>query len=98
MIFHAVFTTLMIMKLDQNPVFRKIIVPWYDSENACLTSMGFLAAVAIFGAFGLPVAREDPAYAAAAWVPGLLVVLSAATFASMGIRLLLRRSAQRSSR
>ncbi|MGD8960720.1 MAG: hypothetical protein PVI27_12805, partial [Desulfobacteraceae bacterium] len=86
------------MKLDQNPVFRKIIVPWYDSEHACLTSMGFLAAAAIFAAVGLSVTREDPAYAAYAWVPGLLLVLSAATFISMGIRLLLRHSARRPSR
>ncbi len=86
------------MKLDQNPVFRRIIVPWYDSENACLAFMGFLAAVAIFGAIGLSVTREDPAYAEFAWVPGLLLVLSATIFATCGIRLILRRTGQRPSR
>jgi hypothetical protein len=86
------------MKLDQNPVFRRIIVPWYDSEKVCLAFMGFLAAVIIFGATGLSVSHEDPAYAAFTWVPGLLVVLSATIFVTMGIRLALRRTGHRPSR
>lgn len=86
------------MKLDQNPVFRRIIVPWYDSDRVCLAFLGFLAAVILFGATGLSVTREDPAYAEYAWVPGLLLVLSAAIFVTMGIRLILRRTAHRPSR
>jgi hypothetical protein len=85
------------MKLDQNPVFRKIIIPWYDSENACLALMGFLAAVAVFGVIGLSVTREDPAYTEFAWVPGLLLVLSATIFVTIGIRLILRHTGQRPS-
>ena len=30
------------MRLDQNPIYRKEIVPWYDSDIACMALIGYL--------------------------------------------------------
>ena len=73
--------------MDQNPFFRKIIVPWYDSDTACYIVVGCMGLIIFFGFTGISVARENPATQAHVWVPVLLIVLSAAVIVSTLIRL-----------
>jgi len=78
------------MRLDQNPVFRKVIVPWYDSETVCLIVIVCMGVVVIFGLAGIAVARDHLIYQKHTWVPILLVFLSACVIASITIRLVKR--------
>jgi len=85
------------MRLDQNPVFRKVIVPWYDSETVCLIVIVCMGVVAIFGSAGIAVARDNLIYQKHIWVPILLVLMSASVVVSIAIRLV-RRYLQRFSK
>jgi len=85
------------MRLDQNPVFRKVIVPWYDSEIVCLAVMVFMGLVVLFGVAGMSVSREFDEFQGYVWVPVLLVVMGAAVIVSTAIRLI-KRYAQRFNR
>ncbi len=78
------------MRLDQNPVYRKVIVPWYDSEIACLVLIGFLFVVFLFGFIGISVAIDNSAYGAYVWIPISLVVMSGGIIISITIRLIIR--------
>ena len=78
------------MRLDQNPVYRKVIVPWYDSEIACLIVIALMFIVFIFGFIGISVARETTEYRSFVWVPVLVVTLSGAVILSTTIRLIRR--------
>lgn len=82
------------MRLDQNPVFRKPIVPWYDSETACLIVIIGMFLVFVFASAGVAVAREQVHYRAHLWVPALLMLLSSAVIISTTLRLI-NRYAQR---
>ena len=75
------------MRLDQNPVFRKVIVPWYDSETACFTLMAIMGVVFLFGLVGLSVARETPDHHDHIWVPISLLLMSGGVIISLAIRL-----------
>lgn len=86
-----------VMRLDQNPVFRKVIVPWYDSEMACLIMIILMGVVVFFGFAGLSVARNNPAYQEHIWVPFLLIAMSGGVIISITIRLI-RRYSQRFSK
>jgi hypothetical protein len=78
------------MHQDKNPVFRKAIIPWYDSTRTCWILIGFLTAVVLFGAAGVDVALHTPAYAGYVWVPLLLVILGLGVIGSILIRMLRR--------
>ena len=78
------------MRLDQNPVYRKVIVPWYDSEIACLIVIVLMFIVFLFGFMGISVARETTEYRSFVWVPVLIVTLSGAVILSTTIRLIRR--------
>lgn len=78
------------MRLDKNPVFRKIIVPWYDSEAACLFMIIFMAFVFLFSLAGVVVARETVEYHGYLWAPVFLMVMSAGVIVSTTIRLIKR--------
>ncbi len=78
------------MRLDQNPVYRKVIVPWYDSEIACLVLIAFLFVVFLFGFIGISVVSESISYGSYIWVPIVLVVLSGGVILSLTIRLVRR--------
>ena len=78
------------MRLDQNPVYRKVIVPWYDSEIACLVLIVLLFVVFLFGFIGISVASETIFYGSSIWVPIVLVVLSGGIILSITIRLIRR--------
>jgi len=85
------------MQLDQNPFFRKVIIPWYDSKTACLLVLGFLVLVSFFGFLGISVAVENAETFPAIWVPLLLVSASTGVAVSILMRLVNRRI-RRSSR
>ncbi|MBW1695318.1 MAG: hypothetical protein JRH18_08450 [Deltaproteobacteria bacterium] len=78
------------MRLDQNPVYRKVIVPWYDSEIACLILIVFMFVVFLFGFIGISVAQDTPEYRSFIWVPALIMVLSGIVIISTTIRLIKR--------
>ena len=78
------------MRLDQNPVYRKVIVPWYDSEIVCLVLIGLLFVVFLFGFIGISVAIDNSANGACLWVPIALVVMSGGIIISITIRLIMR--------
>ena len=85
------------MHLDQNPVFRDVIVPWYDSDTLCVASIVFMILVFLFGIVGAMVAYEKSEFQDYLWVPLLLAVLSAGTAVSISSRLI-KRYGRRSSR
>ena len=78
------------MPLDQNPLFRKVIVPWYDTEKACYTVIGFMSIVFLFGIAGILEAAEKTEYNEYIWVPVLLVAMSTVVIVSTSIRLIKR--------
>jgi len=78
------------IQLDPNPVFRKVILPWYDSETLCVVVIIFMVAVILFGLAGISVARETVEYRDYIWVPVFLVVMSSIVIVSVSIRLIKR--------
>ena len=87
----------MILSSDQNPLFRKAILPWYDTDVACVLTGVFLLAVLAFSLTGVSVALEMPEGGKYVWVPGVLVALSAIGVITISLRLL-RRHAQKSKK
>jgi hypothetical protein len=80
------------MRIDQNPLFRKVIVPWYDSRTACYMVIFFMVLVFLFGFAGISASREATEYHEHVWVPVLLVVMSGGVIISTTIRLIKRYS------
>ena len=78
------------MRLDQNPVHRKVIVPWYDAEAACYIVVGLMSLVLCFGLIGIHVAGQTPQYGQHIWLPIVLVLMSAGVMASVISRLVRR--------
>ena len=78
------------MKLDQTPSFRKVIIPWYDSDRVCWIVVGLMTALAIFSTVGIFTALEDPRYHNFFWLPLLLLLLSTGIATSTLIRVLRR--------
>jgi hypothetical protein len=85
------------IQLDPNPFFRKVIVPWYDTEALCIAVIVLNVFVVLFGLLGILVAWENPIHKEAFWVPVLLVVLASWVILSTGLRLT-KRWRRRSSR
>jgi uncharacterized integral membrane protein len=86
-----------LMSQDKNPVFRKAIIPWYDSGRTCWILIGFLLVVILFGFAGIDEALETPSFAGYVWVPLVLVILGLGVIGSILIRLM-RRYLDRLSR
>ena len=78
------------MRMDQSPFFRKIIVPWYDSDTACYIVIVCMAIIIFFGFTGILTAREAPVTQSRILIPVLLIVLGAGVILSTLIRLLKR--------
>ncbi len=78
------------MRLDQNPLFRRVIVPWYDSNTACLVLLFAMLAVLLFAVAGIWVAVDTPAYQGYWWLPVLLLGFSLLVIVSVAIRLVKR--------
>jgi hypothetical protein len=78
------------MNGDQNPSFRRLIVPWYDSEGACLILIFLMDLVFLFAAVGVEEARRTPEFGGYMGIPVLLMVLSGGVIVSTTIRLIRR--------
>ena len=76
------------MLSDKNPVFRKAIIPWYNSKTVCGITIAFMLFVFLFGLAGISVAREQEQYNGYIWVPLVLVVLSGSVIVFNIIRLM----------
>ncbi|MBW2569538.1 MAG: hypothetical protein JRD93_10675 [Deltaproteobacteria bacterium] len=78
------------MSFNQNPLFRKIIIPWYDSEMVCFIMIAFMFFVLIFSVTGILVAYEKVEYSEHIWLPIILVIMSGLVIVSTAIRLIKR--------
>ncbi len=81
------------MRLDQkSPIFGRVIVPWYDSEAACLAMIVFMVALLWFGILGIWTARENGEFYSweYIWVPIFIVAASSGVIISTTIRLIKR--------
>lgn len=79
--------------IDENPLFRRVIIPWYDSDPACVLLIGFMGLVFGFALIGLSVVRETPAYHGYVGVPLALLLLSGYLIISVTFRLIRRHTA-----
>lgn len=84
------------MLIERKPFFRKVIIPWYDSETACLVVIVFMSLVCLFGFAGISVARENVEYHKHIWIAVLIVVLSGVVVVSTTIRLVKRFTSRHS--
>jgi hypothetical protein len=82
------------MRISQNPLFRRTITPWYDSNAACIGVLIFMLLVSGFSVVGINVAEAEPDYRDYVWLPLLLLLLSLAVCASTLIRLIQRLQGQ----
>ncbi|OQX02389.1 MAG: hypothetical protein BWK80_57990 [Desulfobacteraceae bacterium IS3] len=82
------------MRLDPNPIYRKIIIPWYDSRTVCFIMIALMAAVFLFSLTGISAAHETLEYREHIWVPLLIAFMSAGVILSTVIRLIKRYAAQ----
>jgi hypothetical protein len=80
------------LRSSQNPLFRKVIRPWYDSETACYLVILLMLLVIAFSLAGIDVTREHPQYQRHVWVPVVLLILSLGVILSTIIRLIRRYS------
>ena len=80
------------MRIDHSPLFRKVIVPWYDSEAACYIVIFFMFIVFLFGVAGISASRENIEFHEHVWVPVLLMVMSGGVIISTTTRLIKRYS------
>ena len=78
------------MPSEKNPVFRKPIIPWYQSKTAYSLTIGFMLIVFIVGLVDISVTREYDAYSVYIWIPSLLVILSGCLIIANAIRLIRR--------
>lgn len=79
------------MKIKQNPLFRKVITPWWDVDLVCYILIAFMAVIGFGSIVGIFVALETPEYHAHVWVPFLLFLMSAFVLVSVGFRLIKRK-------
>lgn len=84
------------MRAGKTPLFRNVIVPWYDADTVCYSVVALMAVVLIFSILGVVAAREVPEYQGYAWVPLLLAMMSTGVLVSTIARLF-RRNVSRSS-
>ncbi len=78
------------MLYDKKPIYRKLIIPWFDSETTCFFVMFFMVVVIWFALMGLDVAYEKVEYNRHMWVPFLLMLMSTWVFVSTSIRMIRR--------
>ena len=78
------------MLYDQNPVHRKLIIPWYDSQATCLFVLVFMLLVFLFAGLGISVAGEIVEFRDKIWLPVLLLILSGSVIVLTSIRMVKR--------
>lgn len=80
------------MLSNKNPVFRKAIIPWYNSKTAYIIVIACMLLVLLFALAGISVANETPAYRGYVWMPAVLLVFSAGIIITTLTRLIKRYS------
>jgi uncharacterized Tic20 family protein len=75
------------MQLDQNPFFRKVITPWYDSLFACWSLIVMMVVVFVFALAGIILAAGDAAFGEHIWFPQFLALLSGFLVVKVFIRI-----------
>ncbi len=83
------------MRLDPNPLFRRIIMPWYDSPPVCWGVLVAMVALVLFSLAGIVVARNIPEYHRHLWVPWMLFGLSVFVGCSVAFRMIRRHYQQK---
>jgi hypothetical protein len=78
------------MPSEKSPVFRKPVIPWYQSKTAYSLTIGFMLVVFFVGIVGISVTREDEAWSGYIWLPALLVISSGCMIITNIIRLIRR--------
>ncbi len=78
------------MQTDNIPVFRKVIIPWYDSEASCMLMILLMDFIFIFGSIGIALILEKPEFYEYIWVPILIMGLSGGIIVSTTARLIKR--------
>ena len=78
------------MRYDEKPIYRRLIVPWYDSVTACLLVVLLMALVFLFSLSGISVAGESVEHRAKIWLPVVLLIMSAGVIVSTTVRLFKR--------
>ena len=78
------------MRIDHNPIHRKVIVSWYDSGTTCAIFIILMVLVLLFGISGILVFREVEQYRNSGWVAVLLTGLSGWVTVSISLRLVFR--------
>lgn len=78
------------MPSEKSPVFRKLVIPWYQSKTAYGLTIAFMLVVFMVGLVGISVTRENDAYTGYVWVPALLVILSGCLIITNIMRLIRR--------
>lgn len=76
----------------QNPLFRKVILPWYDTDAACILTGVFMLIVFAFSFAGISVALETPEGRRHLWVPCMLLILSTLVMTTIIFRMVRRRT------
>jgi len=83
------------MRLDPNPLFRRIIMPWYDSPPMCWALLLAMIALMLFSMAGIAVARENHGFGRYIWVPWVLFYLCFFVGCSLVVRMLRRHFQQK---
>jgi len=83
------------MRLDPNPLFRRVIMPWYDSTPVCWILLAAMLALVFFSITGIMVAQNTPGYNRFEWVPWVLLSLSVIMGLSVTWRMVQRRHPQK---
>ena len=78
------------MPSEKSPVFRKIVIPWYQSKTAYILTIAFMLVVFLVGLAGISVTRDFDAYNGYIWLPALLVILSGCLIITNIMRLIHR--------
>jgi hypothetical protein len=78
------------MPSEKSPVFRKPVIPWYQSKTAYSIMVVFMLVVFLVGLTGISVSREIEEYNGYLWVPAVLVILSLCLMITNIIRLIRR--------
>ena len=85
------------MLSDKNPVFRKVIIPWYNSTAVYIIVLIIMLLVLFFAMAGISVSRENSGYQGYVWVPALLLAMTAAIIITTIARLI-KRYTQKSNK
>jgi hypothetical protein len=75
------------MRLDPNPLFRKMIAPWYDNTATGIIVIVVMTLIMLFAWVGITTAQANPAYQHLIYLPIFLLLLCLWVCVSVGYRL-----------